>query len=155
MGEVVPLEQKVKSHEFEASRLRNEEITYYWPWMEKELDRVPHIWCGHWTKESLYELTLNERFQLWGFGPKDEIRIFVFTQIIHFPANRILQAFLCFGNSLEEALPIIEATFERFAMETQCKLFELVGRKGWEKKLKGFRHDYTVLSKNIELKGVH
>jgi hypothetical protein len=90
--------QVVVPYEFEASRLRKEEIVYYWPWMEVELDRVTHIWCGHWTKEALYELALSERFQVWGFGPKDEIRIFVFTQIIHFPANRILQAFLCFGN---------------------------------------------------------
>ena len=66
---------------------------------------------------------------MWGFGPKDEIRIFVFTQIIHFPANRVLQAFLCFGNSLDEALPIIEATFERFAMETECSRLEITGRK--------------------------
>jgi hypothetical protein len=145
----------VKPYEFEASRLRNEEIVYYWPWIEVELDRVRHIWCGHWTKGALYELSLEERFQVWGFGPSDQIRVFVFTQIIHYPANRVLQAFLCFGNSLDEALPIIEATFERFAMETGCKVFELSGRKGWERKLKGFKHDYTVLTKVVEPQGVH
>jgi hypothetical protein len=143
------------SEPFEALRLRNEEIVYYWPWIDKELDRVPHIWSGHWTKDSLYELSMNDRFQLWGFGPKDEIRIFVFTQVIHFPANRILQAFLCFGNSLDEALPIIEATGERFAMETGCNMFEITGRKGWERKLKGFKCDYTVFTKIVPSQGVH
>jgi hypothetical protein len=147
--------QVVRPHEFEASRLRSEDVKYYWPWIDRELDRIPQTWCGHWTKDSLYELTLNERFQLWGFGPPDKIQIFVFTQIVHYPANRILQAFLCFGNSLDDALPIIEATFERFAMETNCALFELSGRKGWERKLKNFRHDYTVLTRDVELRGVH
>jgi hypothetical protein len=140
---------------YEASRLRTEEVVYYWPFIDIELDRVPHIWCGHWTKDSLYELTMNDRFQLWGFGPPDQIRVFVFTQIVHYPANRILQAFLCFGNSLDEALPIIEATFERFAMETECKLFEIMGRKGWERKLRGFKHDYAVMTKVMPSQGVH
>ena len=148
-------EHKPERVQFEASRLHREEIVYYWPWILDELDRVPHIWSGHWTKDSLYELSMAERFQVWGFGPKDEIRIFVFTQIIHFPANKVLQAFLCFGNSLNEALPIIEATFERFAMETQCELFELTGREGWKRKLKGFRQDFVVLTKNLKKQGVH
>jgi hypothetical protein len=157
MGEVVNMIQEIGSEfeQYEASRLRNEEIVYYWPWINEELDRIPQTWSGHWTKDSLYELAMNERFQVWGFGPKKEIRVFVFTQIIHFPANRVLQIFLCFGNSLDEALPIIEATLERFALETSCALVEITGRRGWERKLKNFHYDYTVMTRVMESQGVH
>jgi hypothetical protein len=140
---------------FEASRLRTGEILAYWPWIEIELDKIGPVWCGHWTKESLREMAINDRFQVWGFGPPDQVRVIIFTQLVEYPAGLILQAFLCFGNSIDEALPIIEATFERFAMETKCRTCEIWGRRAWVRKVKGFREDYVVMSRVIEQQGMH
>jgi hypothetical protein len=127
----------------------------YWPWIERELDTVSHTWYGHWTKESLRDLALCGQFQVWGFGPPNQIRIVVFTQLIHYPAGIVLQGFLSFGNSLDLALPIMEATFERFALETGCWRCEIVGRKSWGRKIGNLRLDYSVFSRQVEQQGVH
>jgi hypothetical protein len=155
MGEAVEMGRGLGEPQWEASRLRQEEIMFYWTWIDHELDRVQHIWCGHWTKDALRELAMNENFQVWGFGPRDQIRVIVFTQLVSYPIGNILQIFLAFGNSLEEAIPIMEATFERFAMETECRACEIHGRFGWERKLKGFKREYVVLTRILRPQGVH
>jgi hypothetical protein len=155
LGETLTLPARVEPHRYEASRLRTEEILFYWPWIEVELNKIASVWCGHWTKEALREYAINERVQVWGFGPPDQIRIIAFTQLIDFPAGRVIQVFLCFGNSIDEAMPVIEATFERFAMETESKVCEILGRRGWLKKAPGFKEDYVVMSRVVEQQGMH
>ena len=112
---------------FEAWRISPESYSQYWPYIDKELDRVPHIWSSHWTKESLYEGGMSGKFQVWGFGAPGAINVIVYTQVAEFPAARILEIFLAFGNSLESALPVMEATFEKFAQVTECRICEIIG----------------------------
>lgn len=156
MGETLNLDSmRSEAESYTASRLKVSEITHLWPSITKELNRVPHIWTGRWTLDALYTLSVNERFQVWGFGPSEEFRVILFTQIIDYPAARVLQAFLCFGNKADAAIPIIEATLERFAIENECTLFELIGREGWKRKLKGFKCDAVVLTRVVKRQGVH
>lgn len=130
---------------FEAVRISPEEYLSYWPYIDRELDCIPEIWSHHWTKESLYEGGMSGRFQVWGFGPPDKVNLIVFTQVAEFPAARILQVFLAFGNSLEDSLELIEATFERFAKEAECQYCEIFGRKGWQKKLPRFKVEQVIM----------
>lgn len=156
MGETLttPAGQSV-AEGYKATRLSTSDIVQLWPQVVEQLMCIPHIWTGRWTLDALYTLSINSRFQLWAFGPEEELRVIVFTQIIEYPASRVVQAFLCFGNSLDDALPIIEATLERFCIENECKTFELVGRRAWERKLKGFTLDCVVLTKAVKSQGVH
>ena len=140
---------------FEAYRIPSESYAKYWPQIEQALDRIPHIWASHWTKESLFECGMSGRFQVWGFGSPGLINVIIYTQIVEYPASRILQAFLAFGNSIDQAMPVIEATFEKFASIAACDACEVVGRKGWAKKLPGFKESRTIYRREASSHGVH
>src|SRR5262245_60374989 len=104
----------------EARRISIEEWNTHWPKISAALDRIPQFWADYWTKESINGAVVQGQWQAWGFGGIGDINIVVLTQIMSFPASRILQMILAFGNDLERLLPLMEATFERFAIETEC-----------------------------------
>jgi hypothetical protein len=132
--------------------LSNEKFEHYWPYIEGQLDRVPHIWSYWWTKESIKEFTLMGRFQCWTVGDKDEVVGVVFSQIIHYPAASILQVFLAFGLGMVETVGVIDATLSRFGAANGCDWAEITGRPGWEPRLRefGFRVPRVTLIKRLE-----
>lgn len=149
------LKTVVASAPFEGGIIPLPELMLFWPSINKELDTVPHIWNTHWTKEALYSGAMMGRFQVWGFGPAGQISVVVFTEIVNYPANKILYAFLAFGNSLERVLPCIEAVLERFAQESECSICEVTGRPGWERKIPRLKRVGVVLRSVIERKRIH
>jgi hypothetical protein len=126
-----------------------------WPEMERQLKFIPHVWDTHWTIDSIREAVVAGHWQAWGFGPINTVRVTVFTYLAHFPAGTVLQIPIAFGNSLDVVLPVMEATFERFAQEMNCNYAEIYGRVGWEKKLKDFKRVAVVLRRKVIRLGVH
>jgi hypothetical protein len=156
MIQELELKNRVKSGvAYEVMRIPPEILAEWWPKFERELDRVPHIWEEQWTKTALREAVMSDWVQVWGFGPPEQTRVVVFTQVVDFPVGKVLQIFLGFGNSLDAALPVMEAAFERLAIVSGCKFCEIIGRPGWERKLPRFRRVAVVLRCKVELKGVH
>lgn len=143
--------------EFEAHRLTLPQVTYYWPQIERELDLIPHTWDTYWTKTFLYEAAMTEMFEVWGAGTPDDLCLILFTQVVTYPANRILQAILMLGNSLEECAPALEAVLTRFAQTQHVTVLEVTGRPGWEKKLApfGLKKRGIVMSKIVYEERVH
>jgi hypothetical protein len=152
MGEVV-----VRDMEFEAEarRIGPEEWIVYWPMISKELDTIPQWWAPYWTKEYINTNVLNGGWQAWGFGDIDKVNIIILTQVMMYPANRILQIMLAFGNSLDLCMPLMEATLERFAVETGSKFCEFIGRPGWESKFPRFKPVGIVFRCEVPTMGVH
>jgi hypothetical protein len=134
----------------EIERLEGPKFVYYWPAISQELDSIPQFWAPWWTKEAIYGLTMDGTFQCWGAGTETELKVVVFTQVAHYPANTILQIFLAFGTGIDEVTSGLVTVFERFAAESGCTMVEVVGRLGWEPKLRdiGFRRvSYTMAMK--------
>lgn len=113
-----------------------EKFSRYWPMIEQELKTVHHIWDDIWTLESIFEATVHGRFQCWGAGDLDHLKVVCWTQIATYPNGNVLQIFLAIGNGIDELLPVLDASMESFARSTECKLIEVVGRKGWQGKLR-------------------
>jgi hypothetical protein len=133
--------------------LTPEKFLHYWPMIEKQLDHVPHLWALWWTKDSIRDSVVAERFQCWGIGDAGTIHGIVFTQVVMYPANLVFQAFLAFGEGLTDAMDEIEATFERYCVIRGATLAEVTGRPGWGPRLrkKGFRQTCgAVFSKKLE-----
>lgn len=74
--------------------------------------------------------------QCWGSGWEGRAHVFLYTRVCSFPANRILQTVLMFGNSMEECWPSLTATVESFALAEGCTAIEIIGRRGWRNLLK-------------------
>jgi hypothetical protein len=152
MAEVVTVD-----HEFdaEARRISPQEWSVYWPDISRELDTIPQYWEPYWTKEFMYGSVMSGGWQAWGFGDVGKINVIVITQLIVYPASRVLQMVLAFGNSLDLVAPLIEATFERFAAEAECEYCEIVGRPGWERWFPRFKRVAVVLRCEVPDIGVH
>lgn len=147
--------QTLPQEECQGALLAPEFVVEHWEAMKKELDRIPHTWAPYWTKESMFECLTSGHWQAWGFGPTNVIRVTVFTTIALFPIGPVLQITLAFGNSLDALLPVMEATFERVAAVGNCVRCEIVGRPGWERKLRKFKRIAVVLSRDVEREKVH
>lgn len=128
-----------------------------WPMIERELDKVPHIWQGRWTKDTLLTAILHQRMQLWVAGKDGVYHVVVFTQIALFPEGNILEVVLAFGNNFLEALPTLEATLDKFAQSQNCVQIDVIGRGGFERLLApyGFKRSSVVVSRAVKRAGVH
>ena len=64
--------------------------------------------------------------------------------------NKIAQLHLMTAESLEEVIPLLDY-FEIWAKKKGADWIEVIGRKGWERRLKpyGFNHEYTSLIKRV------
>jgi hypothetical protein len=136
--------------EYKTELMTTETIERYWPFIERELDTVPHIWNMWFTKEALYLGALNGEFSVWGVGPSDQIRLVVFTRIIEYTVGRCLQVFLAFGGDMRNCLPALEGALEQLANKTGCMRCEVIGRPGWEKLLPNFKRTSVVLMRELE-----
>lgn len=103
--------------------------------IDVELDRIKPMWERRWTKQFIHEAVIRGMWQAWFFMSDDVIRMTVYTQVVDYPAARVLWVPLAFGNSLDEMLPVMEATLEKFGQEMGCDECEIIGRKGWGRKL--------------------
>jgi hypothetical protein len=130
----------------DGGMMSGEDFNIHWPSIQKELDRNPAIWADYHTKESIHASVMDGSFQAWGFRKKGKIRIILLTRIVEYPAARVLHVMLAFGNSMDDLLSQIEAIMENFAQTTGCEMCEIVGRRGWLKKLKRFRERATVMT---------
>lgn len=111
--------------------LEGSALLLYWDQIWSDLEKIPHIWSRHWTKESIETSVFAGQMQVWAVGPPGLFNCIVFTTVMVYPAGRILQGVFMFGNDLENSLPILFATFQKFAMFQKCKELEVCGREGW------------------------
>lgn len=123
-------------------------FTSQWPRIQRELDKVVHVWEPWYTKQHIFQSVLAGQFQVWAAGWSGKIHLFLFTQIVFYPAAKVLQGTLILGNSLDVCRDAIWAAAEQFARENECTRIEILGRRGWERTLAdlGFRTVNIVMS---------
>lgn len=132
-------------------QLSPERFSHFWPLIQKELEKIPHIWEDYWTVDSIFEASLCGTLQCWAIGGEDgAATMVVWTRISHFPSNRILQVCLAFGSCPDSYIATLDATLEDFAKHVGCQIIEVLGRLGWNKKLKGrYEKVTTTVSRRI------
>ena len=79
----------------------------------------------------------------------DRVESAVVTEIAQYPQSKVLRYFLAGGVNLENWLERIQKVIEKFAKKENCTHLEVAGRKGWVRKLKGFRVKAYLLNKEI------
>lgn len=123
----------------------------HWPRIAQTLDMHPEAWADYYTKQDIYDGVMSESLQAWAFSKDSIIRVILFTTIINYPTLRVLHVMLAIGNGIEEFIPQIEGTLESFGRAAGCKMCEVVGRPGWERKLgPRFKKRAVVMVSKIE-----
>lgn len=118
--------------------LEGDMLLRYWEDIWADLEKVPHIWSRYHTKESIETSVFAGHLQVWAAGQPGFFHAIVFTCVTVYPTGRMLQGVFMFGSHLKECLPVLFATFQKFAMLQKCKELEVWGREGWGSALSEF-----------------
>ncbi len=136
----------IRSLDNVVTRVPSEDLLFIWsqvsPLLEKALDETYTI------KDILYGLS-NDTMQLFISWNNNTVESAVVTEIANYPQAKVLRYFLAGGTNLHNWLERIQETIEKFAKKQKCTHLEVAGRKGWVRKLKGFKMKVIILSKEI------
>lgn len=124
-----------------------DEFLAFWPHMERELDKIPHVW-RHWTKEYMVAAVEANTLQVWGIGPPPNAVMVFCTQVATYPAMKVLIVPLAFGSFNPAMIPTIEAALVNYAQMNDCSEIVIQGRPGWAPhfKLVRMKHEASVWS---------
>ncbi len=129
-----------------VTRVPSEDVEFIWsqvkPLLEKALDET-------YTIGDIYKGLLDDRMQLFISWNDDRVESAVVTEIAQYPQSKVLRYFLAGGTNLDNWLERIQKVIEKFAKKENCTHLEVAGRKGWVRKLKGFRVKAYLLNKEI------
>jgi hypothetical protein len=129
-----------------VTRVPSEDVEFIWsqvaPLLEKALDET-------YTINDIQSGLFNDRMQLFISWNNNKIESAVVTEIAQYPQSKVLRYFLAGGSNLENWLERIQEIIEKFAKKENCTHLEVAGRKGWVRKLKGFKVKAYLLNKEI------
>ena len=129
-----------------VTRVPSEDVEFVWSQvshhLERALDETYRI-------EDIYEGLKKDRMQLFISWNDNKVESAVVTEIAEYPQSKVLRYFLAGGTNLDNWLERIQKVIEKFASKENCTHLEVAGRKGWVRKLKGFKVKAYLLNKEI------
>ena len=96
-----------------------------------------------------YQQNTQKEMQLW-ISWVDKVESAVLTQIIDYPQFKVCRWFLAGGKNADAWLDDLTRQVETWAIANNVKRIELVGRKGWIKKLKDYEAKHIVMIKELK-----
>ena len=117
---------------YEVSGVPHKDIHRVLPCIDKYLDKVIPYTGGRYEKE-------------------DSIDGVVVTQFTVYPRKKVFTILLCCGDNLNQWYgPIFDMLYQ-FASLNGCNLAEVIGRKGWVRRLKddGFKQSVWIVEREI------
>lgn len=138
MGQVIGEDSVVE-------RLEPDRLARYWPAIEKELKKVPHIWEPWWTLDYIYGSVFSGHMMVLAVGSSHLIDMTVICQVARYPTCDILQVIIACGRNMEKHLQPLAGALEVLARQVGCERVEIFGRRGWARKLRPWRPSYEVV----------
>jgi hypothetical protein len=92
---------------------------------------------------------MENKFQLFISWNDFKVESAIITEVAQYPRKKILRYFLAGGKNLDNWLEPIQQKIEQFAKNNQCNAIEVAGRKGWLRKLKGYKQKIFLMSKEL------
>ena len=122
-----------------------EELDKYWPLVERQLVSELEYADGKFNLKSIKDGLKLTELQLWVVKQGDEISMSVVTQLVNYPAKKVMLILFLGGENFDEFKHLASMIFE-FAEYWECESVEIYGRTGWKKKLKdlGFLQIHSV-----------
>jgi len=122
-------------------------VLHEWPRVESLVRRGLEQGEGTYLETDVAHYCMTGQWQLWVMGDEGEIKAVGITEIVNFPRQRkCLLRYL--AGDLKAVLPHWD-TFESWAREQGCHVFEIYGRKGWERILSDWTKQYVILTRKL------
>ena len=126
-----------------------EEVPKIWGEVLPQIERcVPHS-EGEMTPEDFYIALVDAEMQLWIAVEDDEVLASMVTQIIPYPAKKVLRVIAIAEGEMDKWF-YFQPDLEEFARLMGCTSLEAWGRKGWKKILKDWKDSYVVYTKELD-----
>ena len=138
---------------YEVSGVPYYELSNILPKIDKYLDKVIPYTGGRYAREDILEGIENRILDLWVpiNVEKNTVDGVVVTQFTVYPRKKDFTILLCCGDYLNEWYdPLFELLYQ-VASLNKCDLAEVLGRKGWVRKLKdlGFKQTMWIVEREI------
>ena len=103
---------------------------------------------GH-TAEDVRKACLLGDAQLWCGIERGAIAIIMVTEIRKQPRLKAMRIWLMAGSDAAQWIAARSAAIEEWAAKSGCSRLEMVGRKGWLRRLPGWSPTNVVMSKEL------
>ena len=128
------------------TQVPKEDLHIIWDQVESHIARA--VDDTYLPQDILDGIILN-KFQLFISWNNKKVESSVITEVADYPRKRVLRYVLAGGYNLENWLEPIQEKIEEFAINNHCRAIEVAGRKGWLRKLKGFKQKIYIMSKEL------
>ena len=129
------------------------EIENVLPKVDKYLDKVMPYTGGRYAKEDIIEGLTSRFMDLWIpiNSESKSVDGVVVTQFTVYPKKKVFTILLCCGDNLNQWYDPMFSLLYTVASDNNCDLAEVLGRKGWVRKLKdnGFKQTMWIVEKEI------
>lgn len=121
-----------------------------WETAREYLQQAIRLNGGALTADDVYNAIASKDMQLWGVHNGD-LKSVIVTEIINYPSRKRLNIVLIGGHEIEDWESIAESTLCEFAKENMCDSLQIIGRRGWVKRMAkyGYKEYATVVIKDI------
>jgi hypothetical protein len=125
-----------------------ETLDEWWPKCEPFLDEATKYSGSREAASDVYNDLFNARKQLWLAHEDGSVKAVMVTQILQYPAMRILSIGYTTGSDREDWIGFLWYVEEQ-ARRWGCRKLEGWMRPGWKKVLKGWKHTHVTLEKEL------
>ena len=138
---------------YEVSGVPYSDMHIILPYVDKYLDKVIPYTGGRYEKQDIIEGVSDRILDLWIPINKETSKVdgVVVTQFTVYPRKKVFTIVLCCGDNLNEWYSPLFDMLYSFADLNECNLAEVVGRKGWIRRLKddGFKQSVWIVEREI------
>lgn len=133
----------------EEVKVRVDDIDLVWPVVLPMLQRAIDLNDGDFDGNHVYERLMEDTMQLFVGYNTDDIIYAAVTELIPYQHNKALRIVLMGGKQINSWVDT--KTFETFGKLEGCNRIEIVGRKGWVKKLmsRGYKQTHYIVTKEL------
>ncbi len=113
------------------------------------VDRAMKFDNGRVSTDDLLDKIQSRDMQLW-FGVEDDrLDMVAITEICIWPQMKVARFVVLAGEDFDSWWAFARPMFAEWAQREGCTQFEVKGRKGWLKKLRGWALDHVVMRTEV------
>ena len=133
----------------EEVKVKVGDIDLVWPVVLPMLQRAIDLNDGDFDGNHVFERLMEDTMQLFIGYNTDDIIYAAVTELIPYQHNKALRIILMGGKQINSWVDT--KIFEKFGRLEGCNRIEIVGRKGWVKKLesRGYKQTHYIVTKEL------
>jgi hypothetical protein len=133
----------------EEVKVKVGDIDLVWPVVLPMLQRAIDFNDGDFDGNHVFERLMEDTMQLFIGYNTDDIIYAAVTELIPYQHNKALRIVLMGGKQINSWVDT--KIFEKFGKLEGCNRIEIVGRKGWVKKLisRGYKQTHYIVTKEL------